>query len=295
MSRQRRPRRCTLVIVIIAMIGSAILATAIFRSLREATEFYVPDQREAATAQALFTRALAGDQGAVLGRDLEALGFELRPIANTEGERVIREIDGDCRGRGLYRLRERGAVPLALIAPHRGFDRGTGQLAEQLMAEFPFAAAAWNSAPRKITQDCPGGGDPTRVETHYLTAFSLAFAATHPGGRVVQLHGFDRSRRESSAAQLADAIISEGSDNPAARLLDVADCLSVALHPARVLVYPGETRELGATQNRQGQALRAGGFDGFVHLEMSAGLRERLLSDGALRARLGQCLGTGLT
>lgn len=286
--------RFALVIAALAMIGAAILASDLFRPLGETRQFHVPDRAEAADARSLFEAALGGEFSAAVGARAAALGLELRPIADAAGQFAIREAGHACRGNGLYRLREAPALPLALMAPHRGSDRRTGTLVALLFDELPVAAAAWNSAPRRPTDACRGGGDPTRVETHFLTAFSLAFAKAHPRGRMVQLHGFEPRLRQSRAAQLADIIASDGTNHPGARLLDLADCLSARLHPRRVLVFPGDTRELGATQNRQGRALRAEGFNGFVHLELSAALRRSLVEDRALRARFAACLDQGL-
>lgn len=281
-------------LIIVAMALTAIAAAAIFRPFHGAQDFHVPSAREARSAQALFAAAFAGARPSRLQAQAAPLGLEPRALLDLPGELVLRETAEACRGQGVYRLRAAAPLPLAIIAPHRGADRHTGTLATLLFEEAPVAAAAWNSAPRRPSAECPGGGDPTRVETHYLTAFSLAFAVAHPQGRIVQLHGFERAKRQSRAAQLADIIVSEGSEQPGARLLDLADCLSRTLHPLRVAVYPNDTSELGALTNRQGQALRAAGFDGFVHLEMAAELRRRLTREPALRATLMRCLAQGL-
>lgn len=288
----RVPRRWRIALVLLTMTAAAILASHLLRPLRDAQAFYIPSAAEAREAQALFAAAL-GDKAGLAG-SARALGLDLRTVEGGAPGLALREAAGDCRGRGVYRLREGAALPLALVAPHRGSDRHTGELAGKLFEEMPVAAAAWNSAPRRATPECPGGGDATRVETHYLTAFSLAFAEAHPNGRIVQLHGFEGAKRQSSVAQLADIIVSDGSTKPGRRLLDLADCLSVGLYPLRIMVFPLDTHELGAQQNRQGRALRAEGFEGFVHLELSAPLRQRLVEDDALRARLGACLAEGL-
>lgn len=272
-------------LLVLAMLVLAALASRYLSPLRQATGFVVPSAAEAKKAEAAFASALAGND------------TQLPPglvAVRQEGYRVLGEKAGQCGGQGTYLLREPPALPLAIVAPHRGSDRHTGTIAASLFDESPAAAAAWNSAPRRANAGCPAG-DPTRHPTHHLTAFSLAFAAAYPQGRVVQLHGFDGARRTSRAAQLADIILSQGTRTPAPSLYDLADCLSRRLHPWRVRVFPGDVDELGALENRQGQALAAAGFTGFAHIELSREVREALVADGAQRAVFGRCLATGLT
>lgn len=282
-----RRRHGRLVAIALFLMLAAIAASTILDRLIPDQPFDIPSASEARRAQARFSAALAGET-----RDLPA-GLAMYRVEGRD-ERVLREAAGDCRGRGVYRLRDgQGAAPLALVAPHDGADRHTGEIVRLMFEDGNAAAAAWNSAPRRPGPDCPGGGDPTRHKTHFLTAFSLAFAERHPSGRIVQVHGFDAGNRTSRAAQLADVIVSDGSRTPAPALLDLADCLSARLAPMRVLVFPLETGELGATVNRQGQALRAAGFTGFAHVELSSRLRQRLVTDTPLRAAFLRCFESG--
>lgn len=283
-------------LVIIAMVLAVTTLAMLLAPLRRAQGFHVPDAAEAAAAQAMFGNALrqGGVNEAGLAREASQFGLSAGRLEFPEGLSLAETAD-DCAGRGAYLLRRgEGLIPVALVAPHRGADRETGPIAQQLFAESRFAAAAWNSAPRRPQRDCPHAGDVARAPTHYITAFSLAFAARYPGGRVVQLHGFERNLRSDAAARQADAIISNGSDVPSDRLLDFADCLTTAFPERRILVYPIETGELGALENAQGRALRAAGYQGFTHLELSAEFRAQLVVDPQLRARLAACLGARL-
>lgn len=284
MKRPVRLWRWGAVLTIVA--AAIILASQLFRPLRDAGGFDVPTPVQARQAQAAFLRALEGE-------DAAPQGLVAGPLEGRRGVAALVEADGDCRGRGEYLLRSGAALPLAIVAPHRGSDRNTGTLADQLFSELPAAAAAWNSAPRNPSGTCPGG-DPARHETHYLSAFSLAFAQHRPAGRIVQLHGFETAKRESRAAQLADVIVSQGTETPGTGLFRLADCLSVALAPREVKVYPNDVEELGALTNRQGRVLRDAGFDAFVHLEMSAALRGELVENAELRSRFALCLSAGL-
>lgn len=267
------------------MVLSAGLAALLFPPLREAVGIAVPGRAGMATSEKLFAALLAGADA-----DASQAGFVVRRAPPEWNGTIVAEPPGECEGRGIYLLRSRPAHPLAITAPHRGFDRHTGTLAARLFLESGAAAAAWNSAPRNPTAACPHALDLAKAADHPFTSFTLSFARRYPGGRIVQLHGFDRDRRRSAAAGEAGVIISNGTMTPDPALFDLADCLSIALDPARVLVFPNEAQELGALTNAQGEALRGAGFGGFVHLEMSAELRRRLLEDAGLRQVFAGCL-----
>ncbi|UIP07325.1 hypothetical protein LY632_02685 [Erythrobacter sp. SDW2] len=265
---------------------SAGLAALLFPSLREAVGIATPDRAAMSASKRLFDAALAGEASS----GFQGTGLRARtPPEGWEGV-VYSEPEGQCRGRGIYLVRSGSVQPLAITAPHRGADRNTGTLAAQLFLESAAVAAAWNSAPRSPTATCPHAIDLAKAPEHPFTAFALSFARRHPKGRIVQLHGFDRAKRATAATSEAAMIISNGTMTPDPALLDLADCLSVVLDPAPVLVFPYEAKELGALKNAQGQALRAAGFAGFVHLEMAGDLRQRLVDDPALRERFSSCL-----
>jgi hypothetical protein len=279
-------------IVIILMLLSASLAAIIFRPLRDAGGFHIPSSSEASGARRMFASALSGGERKELGAASKEYGLRTRKVQEENWRGLsLAEVDENCQGRGTYLLRdETHALPVALMAPHRGADRRTGELTAMLFSEHPVAAAAWNSAPRRPGVDCNIGGDVTRVDTHFFTAFSLAFADRFPEGRIIQIHGFEKNLRKSAAARRADIIVSNGSDAPGEALLILADCLRENMPDYSVSVYPIDTNELGALQNRQGRALRASGFGGFTHIEISAELRRSLVEDPQLRASFARCL-----
>ncbi|WP_128891460.1 hypothetical protein [Erythrobacter sp. HKB08] len=276
-------------IAMIAVAAASLLAADLFGPFLRSESFHRPGRIEFARAKGLFGDWLAPGQAGGT-----PAGFERAVITDIEGAKLLRERPEDCRGRGVYMARDGSARPLAIVAPHHGADRHTGPLALALFREGDAKALAWNSAPRRPSERCPGGGDVAREARHHMTAFSLAFAEAFPGGRIVQIHGFERTRRETAAGADAQIIVSEGSDTPSDRLLELADCLSMRLHPIEVAVYPIDVPELGALTNRQGRALREAGFDGFAHIELSAELRRRLLGDRELRDQFRACLEDGL-
>ena len=271
---------------IAALLGAGTLA-ALFPPFDRTGPVAPADEQAFAIAQDAFASQMEGADG-----DPELLrraGLEKRSLPEAPGTILLSEPGNDCAGRGIYWLRDGGA-PLALTAPHRGSDRHTGTLAALLFQHTAAGAAAWNSAPRNVSDSCPDALDLAREEHHPFSAFSLAFAERHPDGLVVQLHGFERTRRGDHAARDAAMIVSDGTDTPSDRLLDLADCLSLAFAPQSVLVYPIGTGELGALTNAQGRILRKQGFGGFAHLEIAAEMREAMVADEELLTRLGTCL-----
>lgn len=288
----RVPRR-RLLLAIIAMALVVTTLAALLRPLREARGFHVPDAAEARAAQAMFGAALAGVQPP--GKlDAARFGLVAAQVETPDGLALVEPNDG-CAGRGSYLLRRGTDIsPVALVAPHRGADRHTGTIVQLLMAEHRFGAAAWNSAARRASAACAHAGDATREATHYITAFSLAFAGQYPRGRIVQIHGFDGKNRQSADLGQADFILGDGTANPPPILRDLAACLIREFPGRQVRVFGIDSDELGATTNRQGRALRAAGYTGFTHIEMSPDLRAQLAADRAARARFAACLEAGL-
>lgn len=224
-------------------------------------------------------------------------GFEAQPALGSAASALLREPDGACRGGGLYMIRSEATAgpPLLISAPHRHADRLTGALTLRLFNELGAAAAAWNSVHRRASKsDCEGTTDLARLQRHPFTAFSMAFAAAYPDGRVVQIHGFDPRRRVSAAGRNADLILSSGSETVGRAVRAIAHCLRGDLPGWQVAVFPTDVRELGARKNAQGRQLRAAGFRGFVHVELAYRFRRKLMEDEELRRRFGNCLEAGL-
>jgi hypothetical protein len=220
-------------------------------------------------------------------------GLIAHPLTEPFTGWLINEPPGDERGRGEYLLRaDAYRNPLLLSAPHRTADRFTGRITLRLFMETGAAAAAWNSVPRRSALG--GASDLARLERHPFTAFATAFAESFPDGRIVQLHGFEPARRTTEQARSASVILSNGSGSSSATLLTIAGCLRTRLPSDEVLVFPDDVKELGATRNAQGAALRRTHFQGFVHAELSLQFRERLMQDHHLLEEFGRCLESGL-
>ncbi|PIX01067.1 MAG: hypothetical protein COZ79_08885, partial [Hydrogenophilales bacterium CG_4_8_14_3_um_filter_62_83] len=218
--------------------------------------FVQPAAAEVARAQALFLRLMQGERGEVLGKAWSDLGFAL--VNDTEqGLTWLQERPEARRGRGFFVFRPDGAD--ALQMPHAFNDAMTGQIGIALFRRGRFGAAAWNTVPRDFVAD----GRRVDADMAHLD--------------------------DSYAARKAAAILSDGSRTPAAALHRLATCIA-AKTGARVLTYPEDVRELGATTNTVAAALRREGFVGFVHIEMSRPLRTDLAHSPAQQRKLLSCL-----
>jgi len=190
---------------------------------------------------------------------------------------VLKERDDAKRGRGLYLFNPLAeARQLAIQAPHSFFDKHTRAINVRMFETGRIAAAAWNTIRRSEV-------DLAHHRFHYLNAFTSAWANAHSNGSIVQLHGFSNDKRQTKAGKVADLIVSDGTRYPSAQVRRLAitanEKLNASSHtsePLDVMLYPFDCDELGATSNSQGKLLRAAGQTGFVHLEMSPALRERL-------------------
>ena len=151
-----------------------------------------------------------------------------------------------------------------------------------LFGQGGVRAGAWNTVRRS-------GGDLAHLPASYLQAFTRAFAATHRRGLLVQLHGFETSKRTSEAGAAADMIVSNGTREPPLWLLAVARGFRDGV-ARKVKVYPNDIKELGGTTNAQANLLRDLGHDGFLHVDMSQGLRKQLRDDQSLREVFLKCL-----
>lgn len=224
----------------------------------------------------------------------QQLGFGITQLAAGDTSwLVLRESPGHCRGQGLYLLRQGVAAGLLLQVPHGYFDRHTDDIAAGLL-QAPVRAIALNTVPRRYTQQgMKVDADLAHRTDSLFTALTRAFAQVYPAGRLLQLHGFSPAKRKTAAGHSAAVIVSAGTAWPTPASTAVAACLQSLLdNPVRL--YPRDVRELGATTNVQGQLLRGLAHNGFVHVEMSSRLRQRLRSDGQLRDGFASCLHRGM-
>ena len=244
--------------------------------LKEASvgkQFVQPSHAEIRRGEALFSRLFKGERSIALNAAWAEAGFDVLSADSGQLTLVVEQASQRA-GRGFFVLR--AGAPVMLQIPHAFYDELTREIGVSVFKRGRFSAAAWNTVPRKFEQNGQViNADMAHLTNTYFIAFSRAFARHYPQGNIVQLHGFDQSKRNSSTAASAAAIISNGSGSASPMLKKLAVDLQQKTK-LNILVYPDDVRELGATTNTVAAALRDIGFTQFTHIEMSRGFRERL-------------------
>jgi len=253
---------------------------------RRCADYRPASESELWRAEAAFEDLLQGrdETPAAANGAWRELGFEALRIAQDDVQWwVVREAAGHCRGQGLYLIREGIAPELMLQVPHGYHDLHTDDIALRLTGTA-VRALAFNTLPRRYAHNGEKrDADLAKRTDSFFVAVTRAFADTFPNGRIVQIHGFSQDKRRTSAGAGAGVIVSAGSHWPSPASEAIAACLQAQVdEPVRL--YPRDITELGGTRNLQGRILRERGYGGFVHLELSRAIRERLRTQDRLSA-----------
>ncbi|NVB42892.1 hypothetical protein G6O69_34040 [Pseudenhygromyxa sp. WMMC2535] len=230
------------------------------------------------------------------------VGLELSSVETQAGQRrmqlwMLREAGERRRGLGAYLIR-RGPLgvrgdELILQAPHPFFDRHTGVIALHLFLEqgasralFVGSIHRYRRADGSKRRDPAGDNpaDPAHSLDHPFARVSATLLRRRKI-QLIQLHGF---ARDAEAGE-PEIIVSAGSELPNHASAAVEIGLLTALESVDTSHYGISVERLGGTTNVQGRAARAAKRC-FVHIELSEGLRERLLSEAWTRARFGRAL-----
>ena len=197
---------------------------------------------------------------------------------------ILSENSDARRGRGFFAFRPQAKRRLVIQAPHSFFDKHTRAINAHIFESGEVFAACWNTVRREQA-------DLAHQRYHYLNEFTAALADTMPNVAVAQLHGFSPKNRKTKAGRAADIIVSDGTKTPSSQAFELVRALRKTsnasrydlFRDSRVLLFPTECQELGATTNVQAQLLRDFGNQGFLHLEMSPRFRNGLRRDASVR------------
>jgi hypothetical protein len=214
------------------------------------------------------------------------------------------EAPGKSRGAGAYIIRVGGpretGPTILLEAPHNFYDVGTGRLAAELFftkrdgarprALFTNTIHRYQLAPGDKAKRRHNPADVAHEPDHSFTIATLAFARTAGNVRVIQLHGFGARDEDDADAGAIAMVISAGDATGSSKLSTAIGDALVRGFGADVKRFPEQTKQLGATTNAQGKLLRAQPGAAFVHVEMSAVVRDRLAADAGLREQLADAL-----
>ena len=239
--------------------------------------------------------------------DAAAAGFrvEIWTIANGRYLALL-EAAGRVRGAGayLFRIAPRGDEPVILLqAPHAFHDVSTGTIAAAL-----FFAARDGVRPRALFtntihryQLAPGNkkkrkhnpADVAHNADHAFTIATEAFALAAGKARVIQIHGFAPRSDEDDADGDTGAIGMVVSAGDTAGSSPISAAIAAAAKQAfgpDVKRFPEDVAILGATTNVQKRMLERTGRGEFVHVELSAVLRDKLVTDEETRRRFAAVL-----
>ncbi len=236
---------------------------------------------ELARCEELFAHTLRHPESSNLADDWQQLGFWLSPLVVHDRPHMwlLNESPQHKRGWGCYVICPERLPGMVLQAPHSFSDRYTGNVALRMFADGTFAAAAWNTVPRKNV-------DVAHTTDHPFAAFTRALIRVYPAAYVVQVHGFSQDKRRTTTGTNADLIVSNGTYAPSLSIRRFAVMLQSDFPFGQIQLFPTEVQELGATSNIQGNILRHAGSNRFMHLEMSQDLRLRMVNDPQARRSL---------
>lgn len=254
----------------------------------EIKPFQKLSQEDLEFSQSLFRRTLAASE---TGADFEklaelwqVLGFNLESYSEAQQSFwLLRKVEHDRAGEGVFILRvgrPTETQQLLLQAPHSVTDYHTGDIVFELFSTSSAKAAAWNTRPRRTL--CESGcTDLTHRDDSVFHVFTLAFASEFPRSLTVQIHGFSQSKRKTLAGREAEFIISSGSPQSSSLSKNLAETLAKRFEKDDVRLFGAaeahrSVSELGATKNLQFQALQTFDYNGFLHIELSRELRQRL-------------------
>jgi len=253
--------------------------------------YVIANDAELDKAESLFLRTMQGEISQQLQDEWHNIGFDLILLKeNGEDYAVLQEQLARKEGRGFYLFRLGANDNSILQAPHSYKDLRTREITFSAMLQSDYPAAAWNTVPRYYFENGTKiSADLAHLEKTFFTSFTRAFAQKFPMGNLLQLHGYAQEKRKSAAGQESELILSSGISVPSDSLLVMANCMKQNVSEL-TYAYPTEVRELGGTTNTIGKALRQFGHNGFIHTEISRGIRERLLIEVELERNFINCL-----
>lgn len=191
------------------------------------------------------------------------------------------------RGANVTILRTDFTANVFVEVPHSFFDAGTLPIGFQLFEELGARALLINTYHRggnesaeerkRLALSERSPFDVAHREDSYFHIAHGAAVRQAPDAWFVQLHGFS-----TESAPGVDAIVSPGPTQT--DVASLARRFRDELPDFEFRVYPDEIRTLGGTTNVQGQLNREVSAP-FVHLELSARLRESLRKDPRVMAR----------
>lgn len=211
-----------------------------------------------------------------LGGRAAALGLDL---VRDDGVAWLVETTGHVRGVGVVGFRLGPLLEdLVVQAPHPFTDKHTGAIVAAMFDAGELRAACVAT----VRRDSGPDADPAHTPTGWLQAATDGLADALDDPLFVQLHGFAASTAD------ADAVVSSGRARPPRESIGaVAEQVGIGLGATDVRTGY-DIPALAARRNAQGRLLA--GRARFLHVELSARMREGLKEDASRRAALADTL-----
>ncbi|NOU52447.1 hypothetical protein HG263_18140 [Pseudoalteromonas sp. JBTF-M23] len=113
----------------------------------------------------------------------------------------------------------------------------------------------------------------------------LAYQASYPEAKILQIHGFSKKKRSTLTGKNADFIVSQGKYSTE-KIQQLSVCLRQISSAS--YDYPRQINELGGTKNVMHQLALTP--DTFFHIEISRTMRQQLIEHNHLMEQLTLCL-----
>lgn len=184
-------------------------------------------------------------------------------------------------GELVYQLNAKACI---ISIPHRFFDLHTYTIGKKLFNTHCQLMLSNTHHRYSDSLDEQLMDYSKRRDTLHNSAI-LAFQSLHSSAKVIQLHGFNQSKRKSDKGQKADFIISQGKKGNVIKQ-ELTLCLSKISKNS--YFYPELIQELGGTKNIL-QKLNLTSLS-FIHIEISKTMRERLIKEQLTMNQFSKCI-----
>ncbi|MEQ3514936.1 hypothetical protein ABMY35_16565 [Pseudoalteromonas sp. BZB3] len=181
----------------------------------------------------------------------------------------------------IYRLNAKACI---ISIPHRFFDTHTYTIGEQIYNKHCQLMLA-NTHHRHSDSLDKQSMDYSKRRDNLHNSAILAFQSIHPNAKILQLHGFNQSKRKSDNGRQADFIISQGRKGNVIKQ-QLTLCLSKISKNS--YFYPELIQELGGTKNIL-HKLNLAPFS-FIHIEISKPMRKRLVKEQHTMSQFSECI-----
>lgn len=180
-----------------------------------------------------------------------------------------------------YRLNAKACV---ISIPHRFFDTHTFEIGKQIYNAHCQLMLSNTHHRHSESADKQSMDYSKRHDSLHNSAI-LAFQSLHKDAKVIQLHGFNQTKRKSDLAKQADFIVSQGKKGNVVKQ-QLTLCLSKISRNS--YFYPEQVQELGGTKNVL-HTLNLTPFS-FIHIEISKPMRERLIKESHTMSQFSECI-----